>query len=81
MICKHIIDRADPEEGILHCAACGASLDPEWRFYVKDGIPYCRGCVLNFPAFEFLRICVSSETDWMMRQGFEAWGRLADGDC
>ena len=68
------------ENGIPHCASCGEGLDREWRFYVRDGIPYCRACLLQFPAGEFLRICETSETDWMLNQGFEAWGRLPDGE-
>ena len=69
------------DEGIPHCAACGEGLDRAWRFYVRDGIPYCRTCILSFPAEAFLRICESDETDWMLDQGFEAWGRLPDGRC
>ncbi|MBQ7173783.1 MAG: hypothetical protein IJR88_06680 [Clostridia bacterium] len=67
------------EEGIPHCAACGEPLDRQWRFYVKNGIPYCRYCILSTPAQDFLRICETDETDWMLDQGFEAWGRLPDG--
>lgn len=67
------------EEGIPHCAACGEALDRQWRFYVKNGIPYCRACILGAPAEAFLRICETDETDWMLGQGFEAWGRLPDG--
>ena len=79
MLCEDGIDREFAEEGIPHCAACGRGLDREWRFYVRDGIPYCRGCVLSFPVIEILRICEKDETGWFLSQGFEAWGRLADG--
>ena len=72
-------DMGLPEDGIPHCTACGRCLKREWRFYVKDGIPYCRECILSFPLFEILRICEKEETGWLLDHGFEAWGRIADG--
>ena len=69
------------EESVPHCACCGCSLNTEWRFYVWDGIPYCRGCILSFPVSEILRICEVGETRWLLNQGFEAWGRLPNGEC
>lgn len=68
------------EGGVLHCAFCGGAIDPEWRFYVRDGIPYCRSCILGFSVCEILRICEKGETAWLLEQGFEARGRLADGE-
>ena len=80
MFCENSIYKEFSEDGIPHCAACGMGLDREWRFYVRDGIPYCRECLLTFSAGQFLRICETSETKWLLDQGFEAWGRLPDGE-
>ena len=77
---KNDVEDCLDEEGIPHCAACGRALDTEWRFYVWDGIPYCRGCVLGFSVSEMIRICETGETGWLLKQGFEAWGRLPDGE-
>lgn len=80
MHCESNVGDCVDEAGIPHCACCGKALDAEWRFYVWNGIPYCRGCILSFPATEFIRICETGETGWFLEQGFEVFGGLADGE-
>ena len=69
---------SDPEETIS-CAVCGSDLREGERAYERDGIPYCRNCLLDAPGSELIRICEKGETAFFRGLGFLSRGRLPDG--